>query len=118
MLLGVSGSVAAIKAAEVAALLAAWADVRMVTTEVGRRFVKGPLPPGVALYGAPASRAREPLECESALVCGQAASLVPGVHYWSRALLMACYTLFISQMKATCEGKSWQCKVRAKYCSA
>ena len=53
VLLGVSGSVAAIKAAEVAALLCAWADVRMVTTEVGRRFVTGQLPPGVALYGAP-----------------------------------------------------------------
>lgn len=52
VLLGVSGSVAAIKAAEVAALLCAWADVRVVATEVGRRFVGGPLPPSVRLYGA------------------------------------------------------------------
>ena len=56
MLLGVSGSVAAIKAGEVAALLGAWADVRLVATEVGRRFVTGQLPPGVAMYGAPLGR--------------------------------------------------------------
>ena len=80
MLLGVSGSVAAIKAAEVAALLAAWADVRMVTTEVGRRFVTGQLPPGVALYGAPVSRALEQLKRGCELVCGQAANLVLEVH--------------------------------------
>jgi len=42
VLLGVSGSVAAIKTVEVARLLAAWADVRVVTTEVGRRFIDGP----------------------------------------------------------------------------
>ena len=52
MLLGVSGSVAAIKTVEVARLLAAWADVRVVTTEVGRRFIDGQLPPSVGLYGA------------------------------------------------------------------
>ncbi|KAK9835383.1 hypothetical protein WJX81_006182 [Elliptochloris bilobata] len=51
VLLGVSGSVAAIKTAEVAALLCAWADVRVVTTDVGRRFVTGQLPPGIGLYG-------------------------------------------------------------------
>ena len=52
MLLGVSGSVAAIKAVEVAARLCAWADVRVVTTEVGRRFISGPLPASIELYGA------------------------------------------------------------------
>ncbi len=56
MLLGVSGSVAAIKTVEVARLLAAWADVRVVTTEVGRRFIDGQLPPSIGLYGASPAR--------------------------------------------------------------
>ncbi len=56
MLLGVSGSVAAIKTVEVARLLAAWADVRVVTTEVGRRFIDGQLPPSIGLYGASLAR--------------------------------------------------------------
>ena len=76
MLLGVSGSVAAIKAAELAALLCGWADVRMITTAVGRRFVTGQLPPGIALYGAQPAGPRNGKVQALEPVCGQLASLL------------------------------------------
>ena len=78
MLLGVSGSVAAIKAAEVAALLAAWADVRMVTTEVGRRFVSGQLPPCVACMVRQPARAVSRCSIHMSWCAGRLHSVIGG----------------------------------------
>ena len=53
MLLGVSGSVAAIKAAQLVHLLAAFSDVKIVATKAARHFIKEEdLPPStLPLHG-------------------------------------------------------------------